>query len=77
MKSCRWSLPVWLIAELVAADDRFLMLRLPRKRESLRIARDLVTRLETSKGGSRGRGALIGSSVLARNGDRWVAPAFR
>ncbi len=55
----------WLVAELVELDDRFLTLRLPRKGTTFKLARELVTRLEASKGGSRGRGALVGAGVGA------------
>ena len=55
----------WLKAELVAADDRFLTLRVPWNAGDLRIPRGAVVGLETSKGGSAARGVFIGAVVGA------------
>jgi hypothetical protein len=49
----------WLIAEFVASDDRYLTIRLPKSSELLRVPTRLVSRIEVSKGGSRGRSAAI------------------
>jgi hypothetical protein len=49
----------WLIAEFVTSDDSYVTVRLPKSGDLLRVPTRLVSRIEISKGGSRGRSAAI------------------
>jgi hypothetical protein len=58
----------WLIGELVSSDEQYLVLRRPGTGDLLRVPTGLVSRVQVSKGGSRGRsagmGAIFGACVL-------------
>ena len=55
----------WLTGELVGIDDQYLMMRLSRTGQTLKLPAGRVTRLEVSRGGTRGKAALRGAGIGA------------
>jgi hypothetical protein len=55
----------WLTGELVGVDDHYLMMRLSKTGQTLKLPAGRVSRLEVSKGSGRGKGALRGAGIGA------------